>query len=265
MPSFQRGLNSSPPSSIGIRLGAGLAVVALHAAVVYAIYLAPENRPELEEPEAIMVSVVDAPIPQVAKADPTPEVPQPVTETPPEPQPEIEPDPEPEPEVKPEPEPEPEPVVEKPPMPAPKPKPKPKPKPQPKQEVKPEPKQETPPVETPPAGAAEGAKTTQAPRQGPPPDQILQESQIEFLGARPMPNYPMASRRMREEGRVVVLVEINPQGLVERATIDASSGFPRLDESALAAARKARMKPYTRNGVAYPAKAKITFDFVMRN
>lgn len=80
-----------------------------------------------------------------------------------------------------------------------------------------------------------------------------------------MPNYPMASRRMREEGRVVVLVEINTQGLVERATIDASSGFPRLDESALAAARKGRFKPYTRNGVAYPAKAKIPFDFVMRN
>lgn len=166
--------------------------------MVYAIYLAPENRPELEEPEAIMVSVVDAPTPQIAKADPTPEVPQPVTETP-------------------------------------------------------------------PTGTPEGAQTTQAPRQGPPPDQILQETQIEYLGARPMPNYPMASRRMREEGRVVVLVEINTQGLVERATVDSSSGFPRLDESALAAARKARMKPYSRNGVAYPAKAKIPFDFVMRN
>ena len=42
-----------------------------------------------------MVSVVDAPIPQIAKAEPTPEVPQPVTETPPEPEPEIEPEPEP--------------------------------------------------------------------------------------------------------------------------------------------------------------------------
>jgi protein TonB len=80
-----------------------------------------------------------------------------------------------------------------------------------------------------------------------------------------MPNYPMASRRMREEGRVLVLVEINTQGLVDRATIDTSSGFPRLDESALTAARKAKFKPYTRNGVAYAAKAKIPFDFVMRN
>jgi protein TonB len=227
--------------------------------VIGAIFMAPENRPELEEPEAIMVSVVDAPIPQIAKAEPTPEVPQPVTEPPPEPQPEIEPEPEPEPELKPEPEPEPEPepVVEKPPMPAPKPpppKPKPKPKPQPKQEVKPELKPETPPQQTPPSGAPEGTQAPQGPQQGPPPDQPVLVSSIEFQGARPMPNYPMASRRMREEGR-----------LVERAAIDASSGFPRLDESALAAARKGRFKPYTRNGVAYPAKAKIPFDFVMRN
>lgn len=229
--------------------------------------MAPTSRPELEEPEAVMVSLVDAPIPQVAKAEPTPEPPQPVVEPPPEPQPEIEPEPEPEPEpeLKPEPEPEPEPVVEKPPMPAPKPKPKPKPKPQPKQEVKPEPKPETPPPQTPPAGAVDGAQASQSPQQGPPPDQPVLVSSIEFQGARPMPTYPMASRRMREEGRVLVLVEINTQGLVERATIDTSSGFARLDESALTAARKAKFKPYTRNGVAYPAKAKIPFDFVMRN
>ncbi|MGE8636224.1 MAG: energy transducer TonB [Achromobacter piechaudii] len=265
MPSFQRGWNSSSPSSIGIRAGAGLAVVALHAAVIGAIFMAPEHRPELEQPEAVMVSLIDAPVPQVAKAEPTPEPPQPVVEPPPEPQPEVEPDPEPEPELKPEPEPEPEPVVEKPPMPAPKPKPKPKPKPQPKPQPKQEVKPETPPVQTPPAGAVDGAQASQSPQQGPPPDQPVLVSSIEFQGARPMPTYPMASRRMREEGRVLVLVEINTQGLVERATIDTSSGFSRLDESALAAARKAKFKPYTRNGVAYPAKAKIPFDFVMRN
>jgi len=156
-------------------------------------------------------------------------------------------------------------VVEKPPMPAPKPKPKPKPKPQPKQEAKPEPKPETPPPQTPPAGATDGAQASQSPQQGPPPDQPILVSSIEFQGARPMPVYPQTSRRMREEGRVLVLVEINTQGLVDRASIDTSSGFPRLDESALTAARKAKFKPYTRNGVAYPAKAKIPFDFVMRN
>ncbi len=262
MPSFQHGSNaSSPSSSIGLRAGAGLVVLALHAAVVGAIFMAPPEAPKLEQPETIMVSVIEAPVAQVAKAEePAPEAPQPVVEPPPEPQAEPEPETKPDPE----PEPEPEPVVEKPPMPAPKPKPKPKPKPQPKQEApKQEPKPDTPPTQ--PTGAPEGSQATQSPQQGPPPDQPELVSSVEYLGAKPSANYPMASRRMREEGRVVVLVEINNQGLVVSARVDSSSGSPRLDEAALAAIRKARFKPYTRNGVAYAAKAKIPFDFVMRN
>ena len=66
-----------------------------------------------------------------------------------------------------------------------------------------------------------------------------------------MPVYPMASKRLREEGRVVVLVEISTQGLVDRASIDTSSGFSRLDESALAAAAQGPLQTLTRNGVAY--------------
>src|SRR3546814_1039948 len=101
--------------------------------------------------------------------------------------------------------------------------------------------------------------------QGPPPYEPIMVASVEYMGRRPMPVYPMTSKRLREEGRVVVLVEINTQGLVERATVAQSSGYSRLDESALTAARKARFKPLTRNGVAYPAKAKLPFDFVMRN
>ena len=117
MPSFQHGSNaSSPSSSIGLRAGAGLVVLALHAAVVGAIFMAPPEAPKLEQPETIMVSVIEAPVAQVAKAEePAPEAPQPVVEPPPEPQAEPEPETKPDPE----PEPEPEPVVEKPPMPAP--------------------------------------------------------------------------------------------------------------------------------------------------
>ena len=260
MPSFQHGSNaSSPSSSIGLRAGAGLVVLALHAAVVGAIFMAPPEAPKLEQPETIMVSVIEAPVAQVAKAEePAPEAPQPVVEPPPEPQAEPEPETKPDPE----PEPEPEPVVEKPPMPAPKPKPKPKPKPQPKQEApKQEPKPDTPPAQ--PTGAPEGSQAKARSRGAARPAGAGVQRQ--YLGAKPSANYPMASRRMREEGRVVVLVEINNQGLVVSARVDSSSGSPRLDEAALAAIRKARFKPYTRNGVAYAAKAKIPFDFVMRN
>jgi len=157
------------------------------------------------------------------------------------------------------------PVIEKAPEPEPKPKPKPKPKPQPKPKPKIEKPVEPPKPVQPPSGAPEGAEVTQAPVQGPPPNEPIMVSSVEYLGRRPMPVYPMTSKRLREEGRVVVLVEINTQGLVERASIAQSSGYNRLDDSALAAARKARLKPLTRNGVAYPAKAKLPFDFVMRN
>lgn len=67
-----------------------------------------------------------------------------------------------------------------------------------------------------------------------------------------------------EDGRVVLLVDIGADGLVATAVVDQSSGNPRLDEAALAAIRKARFKPYMRNGVAYPARAKVPFDFVKR-
>lgn len=253
---------------MGLRIGAGVAVVAAHVAVVWAAFFNDYERPEMLQPEAVMVSVIESAVPQVAKAEPKPE--EPVVEPPP-PEPEVEPPPEPEPEVKPEPEPEPEPepVIEKPPEPAPAPKPKPKPQPKPKPKPKPqpqpapEPKPDPKPVE-PPTGAPEGAQVTQAPRQGPPPDEPLMLSSVDYLGGKPSAVYPMASQRLREQGRVMVLVEINTQGLVDKVSVDTSSGFSRLDEAALTAARKARFKPLMRNGVPYPAKAKIPFDFVLR-
>ena len=67
----------------------------------------------------------------------------------------------------------------------------------------------------------------------------------------------MASRRMREEGRVVVLVEINNQGLVVSARVDSSSGSPRLDEAALTAIRKARFKPIPVMAWPMPPKPKF--------
>lgn len=88
---------------------------------------------------------------------------------------------------------------------------------------------------------------------------------VDYLGQRPVPNYPRASLRMREEGRVVVRILISTRGHVEKATIQTSSGFNRLDEAALEAARKAMFRPYTENGVPYPAEADIPFDFKLRD
>jgi len=254
---------------------AGVFIFAVHAGVIAAVFFLGKNEPpKAPEAEPVMVSVIEAPVPQMAQAQPEPQpTPPPVEEPPPppeeEPPPPQEEPPPPEPEPQVEPEPEPEPVIEKPPVPAPKPKPKPKPqprpKPQPKPEPKPEPKPQPKPPETPPPSPVQGTEqVTQAPRQAPQPAVPEMVNNVQYAGDRIVPNYPMISRRMREEGRAVVLVEINTQGIVVSARIDKSSGFARLDEEALKAARKQRLTPFTRNGVAIPARTRIPYDFKMR-
>jgi len=86
---------------------------------------------------------------------------------------------------------------------------------------------------------------------------------VDYMGKRPMPVYPRASERRGEQGRVVVRVVISAQGGVIDASVRSSSGYSRLDEAALKAARSARFKPYTENGIAYKAMADIPFDFVL--
>jgi protein TonB len=48
----------------------------------------------------------------------------------------------------------------------------------------------------------------------------------------PAPPYPPLSRRMSEEGKVVLRVSVNPHGNADSVEIKTSSGSPRLDESA---------------------------------
>lgn len=49
----------------------------------------------------------------------------------------------------------------------------------------------------------------------------------------PAPAYPPVSRRMREEGKVLLLVRVSTTGSPEHIQIKQGSGFPRLDEAAL--------------------------------
>jgi len=88
-------------------------------------------------------------------------------------------------------------------------------------------------------------------------------STVDYLGRKPNAQYPRASQRRGETGRVVIRVLISPRGEVEEASVRTTSGHSLLDQSALRAARSARFRPYTENGVAYPALADIPFDFVL--
>ncbi len=67
----------------------------------------------------------------------------------------------------------------------------------------------------------------------------------------PTPVYLPVSQRLNEEGLVMVRVLINVGGEVEGVGIHKSSGFPRLDDSALAAVAKAKFQPF-RSGSAAP-------------
>ena len=51
----------------------------------------------------------------------------------------------------------------------------------------------------------------------------------------PKPHYPLASRRLKEQGLVVVRLCVNDQGIVEQTEVSKSSGFEGLDQSALKA------------------------------
>ena len=59
----------------------------------------------------------------------------------------------------------------------------------------------------------------------------------------PKPVYLPASLRAGEEGKVVVRVLVNQSGDIDGIAIHRSSGFSRLDESALAAVAKAKFRP----------------------
>ncbi|MEQ1663402.1 MAG: TonB family protein [Thiobacillus sp.] len=75
------------------------------------------------------------------------------------------------------------------------------------------------------------------------------------------PAYPALSRRLGEEGKVVLRVELETDGRVDSARVSASSGFKRLDEAALAAVRSWRCNPPMRDGQAVRAVATQPFQF----
>jgi periplasmic protein TonB len=64
------------------------------------------------------------------------------------------------------------------------------------------------------------------------------------------PTYPTMSRRLHEEGKVQLLVDVSPKGDVESILVKQSSGFPRLDDVALNTVRTWRFVPAHRGDIA---------------
>ena len=75
------------------------------------------------------------------------------------------------------------------------------------------------------------------------------------------PDYPPASKRLEEEGTVVVRFLIDIDGRVIESKVDSSSGFDRLDQAARIALGRCKFKPGTTDGKPEQAWASIKYTW----
>jgi protein TonB len=96
------------------------------------------------------------------------------------------------------------------------------------------------------------------------PAPVLQQpsSDADYLN-NPKPSYPAMSRRLGEQGNVVVNTLIGADGVPQKAEILRSSGFDRLDRAALETALKWRYMPGKRAGVPEAMWFKVPLRFVL--
>ncbi len=94
------------------------------------------------------------------------------------------------------------------------------------------------------------------------PKVALPSSDADYL-QNPKPAYPAMSKRLGEQGKVVVRVLIGVDGVVQKAEIYQSSGFERLDQAALMTAQRWRYVPGKRGGVAEAMWFNVPINFVL--
>jgi len=96
-------------------------------------------------------------------------------------------------------------------------------------------------------GASDAAHAA-APSAPSAPAQIVPPSSSAAHLHNPAPPYPVLSRRLGEQGRVLLRVRIEADGSASAAQVYGSSGFVRLDQAAQQAVLRWRFVPGTRNG-----------------
>lgn len=77
----------------------------------------------------------------------------------------------------------------------------------------------------------------------------------------PAPAYPPLARRLHEQGRVILRVRVDEDGLARDVRIEASSGSERLDRAALEAVRQWRFAPARRGERTVEGVALVTIAF----
>lgn len=101
-------------------------------------------------------------------------------------------------------------------------------------------------VSAPPAPPSSGPKTI--------------TSGVEYLQA-PQPVYPAQSRRMGEQGKVILRILVNEKGLPDQVIVQSSSGSARLDEAGRQAALRALFKPHVEDGRAVAVFVIVPLNF----
>jgi protein TonB len=77
----------------------------------------------------------------------------------------------------------------------------------------------------------------------------------------PKPDYPDLSKRRNESGTAIIRFVVGLSGQIETAQLEKSSGYPRLDDAALAAIHAGVCQPYRENGEAVRAAYSQSFVF----
>lgn len=83
---------------------------------------------------------------------------------------------------------------------------------------------------------------------------------IEYL-REPVPRYPPQSRKLREQGLVVLRVIVDERGAACSIEIESSSGHARLDHAAREAVSRAAFRPYVEAGSPRRALVLIPIEF----
>ncbi len=86
---------------------------------------------------------------------------------------------------------------------------------------------------------------------------------IDYLD-NPAPNYPPISRRNREAGRVLLHVFVEASGLPGKIEVRTSSGYERLDKSAIAAVSRWKFLPARQGKDAVAAWVLVPIDFSLQ-
>ena len=214
-------------------------VVLLHVAVLWAMNAGLLRRvAEVIVPVQMISELITPPVPQVAPEPPPPA-----------------------------PAPAPRPVVKQqprtpPPPPAPRPVAAPSPAPAPTAATAVAEPQPVPPTVSAPVAAAPVPAPAAPPAPPAPPRVELPSSDADYL-QNPQPAYPPISRRLGEQGQVMLRVLITADGRAQEVEVRTSSGYERLDRAAQDTVRKWRFVPGKRNGVAEAMWFNVPINFVL--